>query len=206
MMDDTPHLSHLRRPLPQGEQGSFGAFLTGRGVGAIMGEMFQKGERKMKESVLKRTKGRIVWASVLVVALLAFIWGNSAMPGQTSSQMSGWVGQLLRTLLPFLPLDTPEGMHVLRKLAHFSEFAALGFSFGWLFGMLCGGKAWFLLPVACGVAAACVDETIQVFSPGRHCSIVDVGIDSGGVVTRLLVLVLGPLLFRSNIRIFRRES
>lgn len=45
MMDDTAHLSHLRRPLPQGEQGSFGAFLTGRGVGAIMGEMFQKGER-----------------------------------------------------------------------------------------------------------------------------------------------------------------
>ena len=144
----------------------------------------------MKDSILQRTKWRLIGSSVLVVALLVFIWGNSAMPGQTSSQMSGWVGQLIRTLLPFLPLDTPEGMHVLRKLAHFSEFAALGFSLGWLFGMLRGGRAWFLLPVGCGVAAACIDETIQIFSPGRHCSIVDVGIDASGVVTGLLVLVL----------------
>lgn len=149
----------------------------------------------MKESILKRTRWRIISCCVLLVALLAFIWGNSAMPGETSSQMSGWVGQLIRTLLPFLPLDTPEGMHVLRKLAHFSEFAALGFSFGWLFGMLRGGRGWLLPPVGCGVAAACIDETIQIFSPGRNCSIVDVGIDSSGVVTGLLVLVLGHFLF-----------
>ena len=61
----------------------------------------------------------------------------------------------------------------------------------WLFGMTQGQK-WLalLLPLICGVAVACVDETIQIFSPGRHCSIVDVGIDSAGVLTGIIILLV----------------
>lgn len=136
---------------------------------------------------LKRTKSRVCWAVGLTVCLLAFIWGNSAMPGETSGQLSGWVGQLVQKLFPFLHLDTPEGKHLVRKLAHFSEFAALGCCLGWLLGML-EKRLWGLAAFGCGVAAACVDEVIQIFSPGRYCSIVDVGIDSGGVLTGIGVL------------------
>lgn len=145
---------------------------------------------------MKRTRGRILWAAALTVCLLAFIWGNSAMPGESSGQLSGWVGQLLHKLFPFLRLDTEQGHHFLRKLAHFSEFAALGCCLGWLMGML-EKPLW--LGLGCGVGAACVDETIQIFSPGRHCSIVDVGIDSAGVLTGIVVLWIGWRLF-SGIR------
>ena len=103
---------------------------------------------------------------------------------------------LLQKLLPFLNLQSETGMHLLRKAAHFSEFAALGMSFTWLFGMLSGKKAWYLsLPLICGAAAAAIDETIQLFSPDRGPSIKDVGIDTCGVITGIAVLSLLHWLF-----------
>lgn len=142
--------------------------------------------------MMKRTKKRLILCVGLLVALLAFIWGNSAMPGQESGKLSGLVAEILQTLLPFLSLESDIAMFILRKIAHFSEFCALGVVLSWLFGMLT--RSWgahFLLSMGCGVLAACVDEIIQIFSPGRYCSIVDVGIDSCGVLTGVLFLLLG---------------
>ena len=145
---------------------------------------------------MKRTKIRLILCSAALAGLLAFIWGNSAMPGQTSGQLSGWAGEFLCKLLPFLDLQSERGAHILRKLAHFSEFAALGMTLTWLFGMLLTRPMARLgLPLLCGVCAACIDETIQRFSPGRHCSIVDVGIDSSGVLTGILCLTVLCLLW-----------
>lgn len=144
---------------------------------------------------MRRSRPRLFIAGVLTAGLLAFIWINSAMPAQTSGAFSGFVGRVLGTILPFLSPDTPNGAFLVRKIAHFSEFAALGMSLSWLFGMLLRHR-WpgMLLPFGCGVAAACVDEIIQVFSPGRHCSIVDVSIDSAGVLTGVLCLIFFHLL------------
>ena len=143
---------------------------------------------------MKRTKKRLTLCCTFLVAILAFIWGNSALPGQTSGALSGWVGQLLSKFLPFL--TTESGLHILRKLAHFSEFAVLGMVLCWLFCMVTEQKLWkHLLPMLCGAAAACIDETIQIFSPGRYCSIVDVGIDTSGVLTGMIVLYLGYAVY-----------
>lgn len=144
---------------------------------------------------MKKTKKRLSICTALLVAILAFIWGNSALPGETSGALSGWVGQFLSKFLPFL--TTENGLHILRKLAHFSEFAALGMCLGWLFGMIMEQKAWkFSLPLLCGATAACIDETIQIFSPGRYCSIIDVGIDTSGVLTGIIILVFGYAIFK----------
>lgn len=136
---------------------------------------------------MKRTKIRLTLCCILTALILTFIWGNSAMPGEASGDLSDWVGEILSFFLPFLTTET--GLHLLRKAAHFSEFAALGMSFGWLFGMVMAKKnRRYLLPVICGAAAACVDECIQIFSPGRYSSIADVGIDCSGVITGCLIL------------------
>lgn len=138
---------------------------------------------------MKRTKLRLTLCCILTALVLAFIWGNSAMPGEASGDLSGWVGEIFSLFLPFLTTET--GLHLLRKAAHFSEFAALGMSFGWLFAMVMAKKQWKrLLPLGCGAAAACVDECIQIFSPGRYSSIVDVCIDCSGVLTGCLILWL----------------
>jgi VanZ family protein len=141
-------------------------------------------------TLMRRSKPRLSIASALTAGLLAFIWINSAIPGQTSGELSGFVGKILGAIFPFLSPDSPSGAFLVRKIAHFSEFAALGMSLAWLLGMFLHTRAaGILLPFGCGVGAACVDETIQIFSPGRYCSIVDVTIDSAGALTGVLCLI-----------------
>ena len=153
---------------------------------------------------MKKTKFRLTLCAILLTAVLAFIWGNSAMPGKESGALSGWLVAFLDKLFPFLSLNSENGIHLIRKLAHFSEFAALGFLLSWLFGMISKRQLWaWTLPALCGIAAACIDETIQIFSPGRYCSIVDVCIDSSGVITGMIVLLLGYAVIK---RLHRKQE
>ena len=140
-----------------------------------------------------RTDKRLRLCALLLVCNLAFIWGNSLLPGEVSGAFSDWVRGILEAIFPGDGDDSPMGGGLLRKLAHFTEFACLGSLLGWLFGMLKKGKALtFLL----GVAAAGVDETIQRFVPDRGPSLKDVCIDSCGVLTGMVLLYLGHTYFK----------
>ena len=146
---------------------------------------------------MKKTKSRLVICSVLVVLVLGVIWGNSCMTGESSGRFSAWVGSILSTILPFFSPESEIGHFILRKIGHFSEFAALGLLLSWLYGMLMQRK-WLMLglPLISAMAAATIDETIQIFTPGRHSSIVDVCIDSSGALTGILLLHLCWLIVR----------
>lgn len=134
-----------------------------------------------------RTDARLRTAKLLLVLNLLFIWGNSLLPGEISGALSDAVKDFLLGLLP----DRPEGGvggGVFRKLAHFTEFTLLGACLAWLHGMVSKKAAYAL---AWGAAAACMDETIQRFVPDRGPSLKDVGIDTAGVLTGILLLHLG---------------
>ena len=139
-----------------------------------------------------RTEKRLRINTALLILLLTFIWGNSMLPGEISGAISDWVKDLIAMLFPG---DGPvtSGGGLLRKIAHFTEFAALGMCLAWRFGMLQRANYW---PVLCGVAAACVDETIQRFVPDRGPSLFDVGIDSCGVLTGIILLWIGHIYFK----------
>lgn len=130
--------------------------------------------------------------TVLIVLNLCFIWGNSLLPGEISGAFSDWVKQVLMKLLP-TGEDMPSGGGLLRKLAHFTEFTALGLLLAWQVRLL-QKKRWYPLPL--GVAVACVDETIQMFVPDRGPALRDVGIDSCGVLTGIVLLQTGYFLMR----------
>ncbi len=134
-----------------------------------------------------RTDKRLRLSTALLLMNLCFIWGNSLLPGVISGAISEWVKNLLAMILPVGP-GGPGGGHFLRKLAHFTEFAVLGMLLTWRFGMLKKGHLW---PLGCGFAAACVDETIQRFVPDRGPSLIDVGIDTCGVATGMILLLIG---------------
>jgi len=136
---------------------------------------------------MKRTDKRLRLCITLLICNLAFIWGNSLLPGEISGAFSDWVKALLANILPVGP-DDGTGGGLLRKAAHFTEFAALGMCLAWLHGMLQKGK---LRPFLWGVLAACVDETIQRFVPDRGPSLRDVCIDASGVLTGIILLWLG---------------
>jgi VanZ family protein len=149
--------------------------------------------------MMKKTALRLWLCGALIVALLAFIWGNSLLPGEDSGELSGFVGTLLQTILPFLDLNSEEGMHLLRKTAHFTEFAALGMSFTWLWSMLISARLpRMTLPFLCGTLAAAIDETIQLFSPDRGPSIKDVILDSSGVLFGVLAITCLCHLLQKN--------
>ena len=69
---------------------------------------------------------------------------------------------------------------VLRKLAHFGEYAVLGLLLVRAFGRE-------PLAAAAGVAYAGTDELHQHFVRGRHAAFRDVAIDSAGVLAGLLL-------------------
>ena len=135
-----------------------------------------------------RTEKRMRLCVTLLICCLVFIWGNSLLPGWISGAISDFVKKILELLFAQGEPGPENGGFLLRKLAHFTEFTALGMCLCWLFGMLGKGR---LLPLFCGAAAACVDETIQIFVPDRGPSLRDVCIDSGGVLLGVILLTLG---------------
>lgn len=124
----------------------------------------------------------------LTACCLAFIWGNSLMPGSVSGAISEFFERLLQCLFEQGESESSGLGFLVRKMAHFTEFTMLGLCLCWLFGMLGKGR---LLPFLCGAAAACVDETIQLFVPDRGPSVRDVCIDSSGVLLGVILLTLG---------------
>lgn len=135
-----------------------------------------------------RTEKRLRLCIFLIAAVLMFIWGNSLLPAETSLAFSEWVNALLSALFSPGSAGAGQGSGLLRKIAHFTEFAALGAALGWLFGMLQKQK---YVPFLWGVAAACVDETIQIFVPARGPGVLDVLLDSCGVLAGLSLLWIG---------------
>ena len=150
-----------------------------------------------------RTGKRLRICTVLLVLNLAFIWGNSMLPGEVSGAISNWVKEILAMLFPGSGMEGSGG-GLIRKLAHFTEFACLGALLGWLCAMLRKKRSLALL---WGIAAACVDETIQRFVPDRGPSIRDVGIDSCGVLTGMILLYLGhTYLKKKTVNQFLEET
>ena len=133
-----------------------------------------------------RTEKRLRICSVWLVANLVFIWGNSLLPGEISGAISDWVKAVLSALMGGDGAGSGGGL--LRKIAHFTEFAALGMCLAWRMGMLNKHPSRAVL---LGFLTACVDETIQRFVPDRGPSMVDVGIDTCGVLAGMMLLLFG---------------
>lgn len=127
--------------------------------------------------------------AALTLGVLCFIWGNSMLPGEESGAISGGLLAWLVRTFPFLKW-MPELL--LRKLGHFSEFAALGFLLAWFF-LLWGQRGIHrgTMPLLFVLLTALTDETIQSFSLGRSPSVIDVWIDVAGGCTGIALLLLG---------------
>ena len=143
---------------------------------------------------MRCTKKRLRICTVLIIAILVFIWGNSLMPAEVSHNFSEWAKGLLKPFLSESPV-TREDNGLLRKLAHFAEFAALGACLAWRSGML---KKSMTGVFFAGAAAAALDETIQLLVPNRGPGIPDVLLDSCGVLAGMLFLYLGHTLLKKR--------
>lgn len=139
-------------------------------------------------------EGKIRICILLLILNLCFIWGNSLLPAEVSQAFSDTVQEVLESFCEEENL-TLSGSGLLRKVAHFTEFTVLGLLLRWLFALL-RKQYRYVLPL--GMAAACVDETIQFFVPGRSPGLLDVGIDTCGILTGMFLLQIGYLMLRRN--------
>ena len=151
-------------------------------------------------------KHSIAISLIPVIGVMVMIYCFSAQTGDQSGAMSGkvtrWIAELLIQNFESLPeaeqilLCSRLGL-VIRKLAHFSEYALLGF-FLMLHIRQILKKVIFRLPTlwgwCVGTLYAVSDELHQGFVGGRHPAWTDVLIDSSGVLAGILLCLLLYLL------------
>ena len=131
------------------------------------------------------------WRSIFLIATICWIsviFAFSLQSADVSSEVSSGLGKmLLETFVPEL-LEELENMsgdqlgllhHLLRKCAHFTEYFVLGvLMMLTLLQMLFKKKA--AIGIGLSMLVASVDETIQLFVPGRSGQVTDVLLDTIG--------------------------
>jgi len=125
----------------------------------------------------------LVW-----LAFISFASSDSFSAGNTS--------RIIAPLILWLfPTTTPETLAVVhfitRKLAHFTEYAVLGFLAARAFRSSprpAMHSRWFLISLTLIVTYALIDEYHQSFVPSRTASIYDSLIDMAGGLTALLII------------------
>lgn len=134
-------------------------------------------------------KYRLLLFTILSILILCFIFGNSMESREESSAKSSGIAAFLRPILdPLGRMTDDQFHHFIRKLAHFTEFAVLGFCLtGAAVNTLWTGKKVWLRPILWSAMAAVTDETIQRFT-GRACMVRDMLLDTCGAVAGVLVV------------------
>jgi len=119
---------------------------------------------------------------IITFIIRAFIFIQSALLGDLSSNESNFIVQILVTLFY---VDADSAGFAVRKCAHFTEYLVLGGSAMLMFSevRLSGLLAW-----AVGAAYAVTDEFHQLFVAGRSCEVRDMCIDAAGVLCGVLVI------------------
>lgn len=154
----------------------------------------------MKQNIL-----RIIFI-LLLLATFATIFHFSSQIGEESDEVSKGLLAKLIDIFPYtkdLSDVTKEkliehGNPIIRKLAHFSIYALVGV---WIMSFMSTFKTrlykkWIVSMIV-GVGYAIFDEYHQSFVAERGPSIADVGIDSLGVLSGILVVLIIISIYRA---------
>ena len=135
---------------------------------------------------------------IITLLWLGFIYSNSLKTGTQSSEQSGKVHQIVNEVADKVGVDEPISEKTVRKTAHFTEFAVLGF-------LLCADLVCFgivtpkrklyiscllsLTAIPASAIFASADEILQNFSEGRGPSVTDVLIDTSGAAAATVIFI-----------------
>ena len=123
------------------------------------------------------------------MAWLFVIWGHSMQPAIASQNESGRFLEVIHKIIPIITNDD-NGMFIIRKAAHFTEYLILGTLLCIEFSpSLYGIINRFFTPSLVGLLVAFIDETIQIFVEGRSGEIRDIWIDFSGVMLGTLIVL-----------------
>ena len=154
----------------------------------------------MNSNILKETLfWKIVWILVLV-SWCVFIFSNSIQTAEKSSARSNGVVEIVEKTVEKMNLDVEITDHGVRKSAHFFEFYVLGT----ILSLNC--LIWkkhtdirLVLTAFFGLIIALTDETLQLLSNGRSCSVTDVWLDFSAVVLSHLFFYIAFVIIKCKI-------
>ena len=148
----------------------------------------------MLAKVNQKNKAIVVVFIVLIGAALLFIWSNSLESMELSYQKSAFLLKVLTFLLQPIFGKGNISDHLIRKLAHFTEFSILGALLSLYIAMR--GRMQVQSVLNCMffcLAAAVADEAIQLIS-ARGSQVTDVLLDFAGALLGIFTVIFGRWL------------
>ena len=153
-------------------------------------------------------KNKKIIFAILTLLWVAVIFSFSLQPGEVSGSLSEsflqkvleWFAPGIFEKLETMPQEQLDMWHmVLRKCAHFTEFAVLGVLSD-LTLLQTKMSRRVLMTMAFCLVVASMDETLQLFVDGRVGRVVDVLIDGAGALSGSILIVVSVWL-RSKKRV-----
>ena len=138
---------------------------------------------------------------IITFFVIGIIWWNSSKNVEESSGISQGVLYEIMQIFARIGISTDITEHIIRKLAHFTEFTALGILLSIdtvLF--LKNMKQYVWIPLFIGLLVALIDETIQLFPVGRSSSVKDVWLDFSGVIFGTILLLVSKQIYLFKLR------
>ena len=133
------------------------------------------------------TKWQIISLAVSLF-MVAFIFINSALPAEESAETSGGLLGFINGIFAACGFGFELSHNLLRKIAHFVEFFAVGAAFLFTLASFTKNlKAHIIKPMFAGLLVAVIDETIQLFPQGRSSQVSDVVLDFAGAFCGIMI-------------------
>lgn len=147
----------------------------------------------------ERIKRIICW-SLTAVCMGIIFYFSSRTAVESTAQSDG----ILNIIFKLFGENTITSF-IVRKIAHFLEFAGLSFLFSITFYQQTE-KVQFLLPVCCTSLYAVTDEIHQLFVEGRACKLLDWAVDTAGGLFGFLLFFTSYILLTNLINAKKSKS
>ena len=143
---------------------------------------------------------------ILILIWMTTVFSFSHQQGTDSGNTSRKVTEAVIQTLSDKSIEENEQLierldKVIRKCAHYSIYTIGGFLImNYAYTTDKNKKEKVLYSIACGSGYAITDEIHQLFVPGRSARIFDVGIDTLGVVTGIVIYLVIRKMIETAIR------
>lgn len=151
---------------------------------------------------MKKDKSKYIFRIVMLsitLSLIAFAFIHSSMPSDVSGAESEATMGFLQSILNCFNFNIELSDHIVRKLAHFTEYTAIGVMLMNTAYSFNKAKLHIFFPhiLFGGLFTAVIDETIQLSVPGRAGMITDVLLDFSGVLIGITVMFVILTIYKA---------
>lgn len=136
---------------------------------------------------------------LITAGLIAFAFIHSSMNADESGAESAVTMVFLQNILDALGIKIELTDHIVRKLAHFTEYSAIGIMLMNTAYAFNKSRPYIYYPhiLFAGLFTAVIDEAIQLNVPGRAGMITDALLDFSGVVTGTVVMLIILTIYKA---------